>query len=145
MLKIGEVARQSQIGIETIRFYERQGLLAEPDRRPSGYRQYDPTVVTRLGFIRRAKELGFTLAEIRELLALWFNATTRCTHLRQRASLKVGDIEEKIRVLQQMRRSLRKIIRECESRDAKVDCPLWSGMSGSTSGETPRRKRTRKS
>ena len=72
-LRIGEVAKQSDVGIETIRYYERQGLLAEPDRRPSGYRQYDGAVVARLQFIRRAKELGFTLAEIKELLGLWFD------------------------------------------------------------------------
>ena len=84
-MRIGEVARQTGIGIETIRFYERKGLLAEPDRRPSGYRQYDNTVVARLRFIRRAKELGFTLSEINELLGLWFDKDTQCCDVRRKA------------------------------------------------------------
>ena len=103
-MKIGEVAKQSSVGIETIRYYEREGLLAEPQRRPSGYRQYDQSVVSRLQFIRRSKELGFTLAEIKELLGLWFDANTRCEHVRQRAEQKVTDIEDKIRTLQKMRK-----------------------------------------
>ena len=84
-MRIGEVARQTGIGIETIRFYERKGLLAEPDRRPSGFRQYDDTVVARLRFIRRAKELGFTLSEINELLGLWFDKDTQCCDVRWKA------------------------------------------------------------
>ena len=73
-MKIGEVAKRSGVGIETIRFYEREGLLQEPERRPSGYRQYDESTIKRLEYISRAKELGFTLAEIRELLELSFSA-----------------------------------------------------------------------
>ena len=129
-LKIGEVAKQSDVGIETIRYYERQGLLAEPDRRPSGYRQYDESVVARLQFIRRAKELGFTLAEIKELLGLWFDVNTKCVHVRQRAEQKIADIEDKIRSLQKMKRSLKKIISQCENRDAVDECPLWLGLDG---------------
>ena len=71
-LRIGEVSKRANVGIETIRYYEREGLLSEPERKPSGYRQYDEAVIARLQFIRRAKELGFTLGEIRELLGLWF-------------------------------------------------------------------------
>ena len=127
-LKIGEVARRSEVGIETIRYYERQGLLAEPDRRPSGYRQYDESVVSRLQFIRRAKELGFTLSEIKELLGLWFDVNTKCVHVRQRAERKINDIEDKIRSLQRMKRSLKKIVSQCENRDAVDECPLWLGL-----------------
>ena len=127
-LKIGEVAKRSDVGIETIRYYERQGLLAEPDRRPSGYRQYDESVVSRLQFIRRAKELGFTLSEIKELLGLWFDVNTKCVHVRQRAERKINDIEDKIRSLQRMKRSLKKIVSQCENRDAVNECPLWLGL-----------------
>ena len=127
-LKIGEVAKRSDVGIETIRYYERQGLLAEPDRRPSGYRQYDESVVSRLQFIRRAKELGFTLSEIKELLGLWFDVNTKCVHVRQRAERKVNDIEDKIRSLQRMKRSLKKIVSQCENRDTVNECPLWLGL-----------------
>ena len=69
-ITIGAVARRAGVGIDTIRYYEREGLLPEPQRRASGYRDYGPDVVERLRFIRRAKDLGFTLEEIRELLAL---------------------------------------------------------------------------
>ncbi len=134
-LKIGEVAKRSDVGIETIRYYERQGLLAEPDRRPSGYRQYDESVVSRLQFIRRAKELGFTLSEIKELLGLWFDVNTKCVHVRQRAERKVNDVEDKIRSLQRMKQSLKKIISQCENRDAVDKCPLWLGL------DKPRRQR----
>ena len=69
-LTIGRVAEQASVGVETVRFYEREGLLEEPPRRQSGYREYGEDAVTRLRFIRRAKQLGFTLKEIKELLAL---------------------------------------------------------------------------
>lgn len=127
-MKIGEVAKLSNVGIETIRYYERKGLLAEPERRPSGYRQYDQSVVARLQFIRRTKELGFTLAEIGELLELWFDANTRCEHIRRRADEKIADIEDKIRSLQKMKRSLKKVVSECESQDSLSNCPLLEGL-----------------
>lgn len=130
VLRIGEVAKRSEVGIETIRFYERQGLLAEPTRRPSGYRQYDESVVARLAFIRNAKELGFTLVEIKELLGLWFDQNTKCEHVRQRAERKVENIEDKIRSLQKMKRALKKVISQCENRDAVEACPLWLGLDG---------------
>ncbi|MBX3401034.1 MAG: MerR family transcriptional regulator [Gemmataceae bacterium] len=123
-MKIGEVAKRSSIGIETIRYYEREGLLLEPERRPSGYRQYDESTVERLEYIRRAKELGFTLAEIRELMELSFNAHAGCDHIRQRAEAKITDIEEKIRSLQQMKRSLDKIVQRCREKNSTDDCPL---------------------
>ena len=127
-MKIGEVAKLSEVGIETIRYYERQGLLAEPKRRPSGYRQYDESVVSRLQFIRRAKELGFTLAEIKELVGLWYDTETRCEHVRERAERKVEDIEAKIRSLQKMKRSLKKLITGCQANDSIGDCPLMEGI-----------------
>jgi DNA-binding transcriptional MerR regulator len=123
-MKIGEVAKLSGTGIETIRFYEREGLLLEPERRPSGYRQYEETTVERLDYIRRAKELGFTLAKIRELLELSFAAHAGCDHIRQRAEAKVADIEGKIRSLQQMKRSLGKIVERCREKNTTTDCLL---------------------
>lgn len=123
-MKIGEVARRAGIGIETIRYYEREQLLLEPERRPSGYRQYEESTVERLEYIRRAKELGFTLAEIRELLELSFSAQADCHHIRQRAEAKVADIEGKIRKLQQMKRSLGKIIQRCRVKNSTEECPL---------------------
>lgn len=122
-MKIGEIAKRSGVGIETIRFYEREGLLLEPARRPSGYRQYDDATVERLEYIRRAKELGFTLTEIKELLELSF-AHSNCDHIRQRAETKIIDIESKIRSLQQMKRSLGKIVERCRTKNSTDDCLL---------------------
>lgn len=127
-MRIGAVAKQSNVGIETIRYYERQGLLAQPERRPSGYRQYDESVLARLQFIRRAKQLGFTLSEIKELLGLWFAGDAKCVHVRQRAEVKIAEIEGRIRSLQKMKRSLKNIISVCENRDSAVACPLWPGV-----------------
>ena len=90
-LTIGQVARRAGVGVETVRFYERQGLLDEPDRRESGYRQYTEAVILRLRFIRRAKELGFTLKEIRELIALRRDPSATRAEVRQQATAKITD------------------------------------------------------
>jgi Hg(II)-responsive transcriptional regulator len=127
-LKIGEVAKQTGIGIETIRYYERKGLLDEPERRPSGYRQYGDTVVARLRFIRRSKELGFTLSEINELLNLWFDTKTKCCDVRQKAQRKIEEIEDKVKMLNGMKRSLKKLIDQCQQRGSLHDCPLLDGL-----------------
>lgn len=123
-MMIGEVAKQSGVGIETIRYYEQEGLLQEPERRPSGYRVYDESAVERLAYIKRAKELGFTLAQIRELLELPFAAHSGCDHIRQRAEAKLADIDSKIRSLQQMKRLLGKIVERCRTKNSADDCPL---------------------
>ena len=123
-LSIGQVASRTGVGIDTVRFYEREGLLQEPERRPSGYRQYDVSTVERLEYIRRAKELGFTLAEIRELLELSFVNHTCCDHVRQRADTKITEIEERIRSLQQMKRALGKIVQQCRAKNSADHCPL---------------------
>ncbi len=128
MLKIGEVARQTDVGVETIRYYERIGLLSEPSRLASGYRQFDRSVVKRIQFIRNSKQLGFTLTEIRELLALWHDPNTRCQHVRQRAEMKIAEIESKVRALHAMKRSLKKIVCQCESNNTMDDCPIWDGL-----------------
>lgn len=132
LLRIGEVAKRSEVSVETVRYYERQGLLAEPDRRPSGYRQYDESVVARIAFIKRSKGLGFTLREIKELLGLWFNGENQCDHVREKTREKLEDIEAKIRTLQGMKRSLRKVLSECTRRDSFDDCPLWGDLGEAT-------------
>lgn len=127
-MKIGEASRQSGVGIETIRYYEREGLLDPPLRRPSGYREYDMSAVARLQFIRRAKELGFTLSEIKELLGFWRRSNPKSQTVRQRVEQKVQEIDEKIRSLQRMKRSLQGLIRECGHRKSPRECPLLDGL-----------------
>src|SRR5919204_5116878 len=115
-LTIGQIARQAGVGVETVRFYERQGLLEEPARKESGYRQYTKDVVARLRFIRRAKELGFSLKEIAELLALRLDPTATCAEVRERARAKLADIEAKIADLQRMKKALVKLTGACKGR-----------------------------
>ena len=101
---IAGIARRAGVGVETVRFYERQGLIAQPPRGVSGYRRYPEETVARLRFIRRAKALGFSLREIRELLSLRVDPMGRSGEVKARAQAKIADIEEKIRALIQHKR-----------------------------------------
>ena len=127
-LTIGQVARHAGVGIETVRFYERQGLLAEPARKESGYRQYAEDVVGRLRFIRRAKELGFSLKEIKELLALRVDPTTTCAEVRSKAAAKIADVEQKIEALQRIRKALVKLTAVCRGRGPTSECPILDAL-----------------
>ena len=93
-LTLGQLAQRARVGVETIRFYEREGLIPEPPRRPSGYRDYPPETVDRIVFIRRAKELGFTLKEINELLELRVRPRRNCSQVKQSADAKIAGIDE---------------------------------------------------
>jgi MerR family mercuric resistance operon transcriptional regulator len=127
-LTIGQVAQQAGVGVETVRFYERQGLLEEPARRASGYRQYPEDVVARLRFIRRAKELGFSLKEIKELLALRVDRTTTCREVKEQAQAKITDIEGKIRSLLRMSAALMELTRSCRGRGPASECPILEAL-----------------
>src|SRR5579885_1563111 len=95
-LSIGQVARRAGVGVETVRFYEREGLLEEPPRRASGYRQYSEQVIKRIHFIKRAQQLGFSLKEIAELLTLRVDGQTDCSQVKERAAAKLAEVEQKI-------------------------------------------------
>jgi MerR family transcriptional regulator, copper efflux regulator len=129
-LTIGLVARRAGVGVETVRFYERQGLIEEPPRRLSGYREYDDEVVSRLGFIRRAKDLGFTLKEIKELLSLRRDPATSATDVKRQTETKIADIEKKIRSLQKMKRALAKLTSACRCYGTSAECPLLHALDG---------------
>jgi MerR family mercuric resistance operon transcriptional regulator len=127
-LTIGQVARHAGVGIETVRFYERQGLLEEPARKESGYRQYGEDVVARLRFIRRAKELGFSLKEIKELLALRVDPSTTCAEVRSKATVKIADVEQKIEALKRIRKALVKLTAVCRGRGPTSECPILDAL-----------------
>jgi len=127
-LTIGEVAKRSGIGLETVRFYERKGLIEEPPRTDSGYRQYPEDVVARLRFIRRAKELGFSLKEISELFSLRVDPDTTCADVKRRTDLKILDIEQKMSTLQTMKRALTKLAASCTGRGPTSDCPILEAL-----------------
>lgn len=125
-LTIGKIARLAEIGVETVRFYEREGLIEEPPRRESGYRQYPEETVHRLRFIKRAKELGFTLREIKELLGLRIDLSSAatCNAVRKLAEEKITDVRGRIRTLQRMEAVLVKLVGSCRNRAVTSDCPI---------------------
>ena len=127
-LTIGEVAKQAQVGIETLRYYERTGLVARPPRSESNYRLYPQETVRRVQFIKRAQELGFSLKEITELLVLRSAPETPCADIRQRALDKITTIEEKIRTLTAMKHALAKLIEECSGQGEITDCPILAAL-----------------
>ena len=127
-MTIGEVAKAAEIGVETVRFYEREGLIAEPPRRRSGYRQYPPDTVRRLRFILRAKELGFTLTEIGELLELRVDPTKSCADVRTLARAKMADIEAKMLDLARIQAALAELVRTCRGKGATSDCPILDAL-----------------
>ena len=127
-LTTGQLAKQAQVNIETVRYYERRGLIPEPKRRESGYRQYSRDIVSRIRFIKRAQELGFSLKEIDELLALRFDPTAPAIHVRQKAEAKVMDIDAKIASLQHMKHALLKLIGQCDGHGTVNDCPIIEAL-----------------
>jgi MerR family mercuric resistance operon transcriptional regulator len=129
-LTIGRLADEVGINLETVRFYERQGLLPKPPRSPSGYRMFPAEAARRLKFIKRAQELGFSLNEIRELLALRTSPRTTSAEIRKRAEAKITDIEGKIKTLDSMRKTLHKLARSCAGCVPLADCPILESLDG---------------
>ena len=127
-LKVGDVAKRAAVNLQTIHFYERNGLLPRAPRTASNYRMYSGDAVQRVRFIKRAQELGFALKDIKELLSLRATPGTRCADVRQRATAKLADIEAKIRTLQAMRKALTRLIGECAGRRPISDCPILEAL-----------------
>jgi MerR family transcriptional regulator, copper efflux regulator len=112
-MTIGRVAGAAGVSIDTIRFYERQRLIAAPRRSFSGYRNYSEDVLDRLRFIGDAKRLGFTLKEIRELLSQGVKSTNECGPVTRKAEAKLVEMNEEIYRLQRLRMTLRKMVEDC--------------------------------
>jgi len=125
-LTIGEVAEEADVQVTTVRYYERRGLIPEPPRRPSGYREYAHESVRRIRFIRSAQELGFSLNEIKELLELWLNPATTCVDVQQQGEAKLAQIAAKIQTLQRMQAALTQLLAGCESDNLNRRCNLLS-------------------
>lgn len=130
-LRIGEVAQRAGIGVETVRFYERKGLIEEPPRSTSGYRQYPEDTVTKLRFIKRAKDLGFSLSEVNEMISLRLDPTASAGEIRSRAKAKIADIEEKLRDLQRVRAALQHLVRDCDGTAPTAECRILISLDDS--------------
>ncbi len=123
-LQIGQLAAAANVNIQTIHYYERRGLIPVPPRRPSGYREYSLDFVTRIRFIKKAQKLGFSLAEIEELLNLRIESMDQCGEIKERVLAKISAIEEKIQSLQQMQHSLADLVSLCDLREPSSECPI---------------------
>ncbi len=129
-LTIGELARRPGIGQSTVRYYERAGVLPQPGRTAANYRLYADDAVTRLRFIRRAQQLGFTLNEIKGLLDLRVSRRMPCADVRACAKTKIADIDVRIRSLRQMSRALEKLAEECQAHADGTGCRLLKYLEG---------------
>ena len=127
-MKIGELARQADVAIDTVRYYERQGLLPAPERTQSGYRTYVAEDVARLRFVRRAKTLGFTLDEIRELLALSGRREDDMAGMKAAAIQKLADVDARLAELQRVRAGLETLVASCPGHGALAQCPILNTL-----------------
>ncbi len=120
---IGELSKKTNVNIDTIRFYEGEGLITPVHVRESGYREFDDLAVERIKFIMRAKDLGFSLKEIGNLLSLKDDPDTSCFNVRELAEQKLDEITVKIKTLKSMKREIEALISEC-SKSEMPDCPI---------------------
>lgn len=127
-MKIGEVAKEAGLGVHAVRFYEREGLIPEPRRQPSGYRDYSPEAIPRLRFIRHAKELGFSLSKIQDLLALEAGGRAPASEVKRVAESTLKDLESRIAAMQRMRRELKKVVEGCAGKGSVKDCSILRAL-----------------
>ncbi len=130
-MRIGEIAASAGVGVETVRFYEAKGLISQPVRPAGGgYRDYPPEIAHRIGFIRSAQQLGFSLQEIEELLALESNPETQCLDVRARAEAKLREVKAKIEKLNEIKTALDALIAACPGKGPARACSILSEIKG---------------
>ena len=127
-MRIGELAAKALVGIPTLRYYERRGLLGKPQRSAAGYRAYSEEAVRVVRFIKRAQQLGFTLNEIHDLLRLRNDRQASCAEVRASASAKIADIETKVVHLQAIKRALARLVNSSNVRGSTRDCPILEAI-----------------
>jgi MerR family mercuric resistance operon transcriptional regulator len=127
-LTIGRLAQLGGVNLETVRYYERRGLLPKPPRTEAGYRQFPVDSARRLRFIKRAQELGFSLEEVRDLLALCLEPKKNKSHVRSQAKAKIIDIDRKIAALAAIKATLQDLASRCEHCGASTDCPILASL-----------------
>jgi Hg(II)-responsive transcriptional regulator len=127
-LSIGQVARQAGVNVQTLRYYERRGLLQPPQRSEAGRRQYPLETVRLIRFVKRAQDLGFTLKEIEELIALREIRGRDRSQVRRLAAAKLLDVDEKISRLRAIRRAVATLVQSCACRDQALACPILEAL-----------------
>ena len=138
-MRIGHLAGKAGVAVDTIRYYERQGLLPAPARRPSGYRDYGNDDLQQLRFVRRCKALGFTLEETRELMRLNADPATDRAEIRALTERRLADVDARLRELQALRDSLADLAKSCSGHGSLEACPIILRALGQTddSGDAP--------
>lgn len=134
-MRTSEVAERAGVNPQTLRYYERRGLLPQPPRSTAGYRAYPDDTVRVIRFVKRAQELGFSLDEVEELLHLARGGPTACDTARELAETRLTDLAAKIADLERMRGSLRRLVDTCELPRRERDCPLLDAIH--TAAEVP--------
>lgn len=128
-LTIGKLAKRAGVNLETIRYYERQELLPKPARSQSGYRAFPLESVERIRFIKQAQELGFSLKEIKELLALRSEPLSSGADVREKVEAKISDINEKMKTLRSIKKGLVQLKASCDGTSSITDCPILKSLS----------------
>ncbi len=127
-LTIGKIAKAAGLGIETVRFYEKEGLIDPPQRTEANYRIYSQHEILRLRFIKRAKKLGFTLKEIKDLLSLQHDPHATKADVKHQTEAKIANIDEKIRVLTRMKKILESLDACCDGQGPTSECPILDAL-----------------
>lgn len=125
---IGQLARRAGVGVQTVRYYERNGLVAPDARTDSGYRLYSDEALARLAFVRNAKALGFSLKEIGQLLSLRLDPASSCSDVRSQAEARLQDVEARLRSLERIRDTLRRLADACSGRGTVAACPILEAL-----------------
>ena len=127
-LSSGDLAREAGVNIQTLRYYERRGLLRAPERSEGGHRQYPAESIRLIRFIKRAQDLGFTLKEVEELVVLRSAPRRECSRVQRLALAKLADVDEKIGRLRAIRRAISTLLESCASRGKALDCPILEAL-----------------
>jgi MerR family copper efflux transcriptional regulator len=142
-MTIGQLARAVQVNVQTVRFYERRGLVMPILRKTSGYRIYSEEAVRRLRFIRNAQQLGFTLKEIAALLDLRVSSAARCGTVQVKALAKLEQVQHKVHQLQSLARVLRELVQSCRAGETTEHCPILNSLEPERSDAHGKRQTTR--
>lgn len=134
-MTIGQLAAAASVNVETVRYYQRRGLLAMPDRTPGSIGRYRPAALTRLRFIKRSQSLGFSLEDVQALLSL--DDGQSCAAARRIGEHKLAEVHERIRSLQALEQALQDLVRKCSVTRGAVTCPLIESLMNAGAGANP--------